>query len=205
MKTIQKKQEPQEFSDWKQAQPRTWNDLRNPVKRIVKRSLSQEQGYICCYCERRLTPDDSHIEHFKPRNNPLVDDLDFSNLLCSCQRQIARGAPKHCGHAKDQCDADLLVSPFDPSCEGRFLFTSDGQILAASESDAKAQKTIDALNLDIPKLRALRASVIQPFEDSELSVEELKALVKDHLSLSTSGEFGEFWTTINDLFGGAIS
>ena len=201
MKTIQKKSEPQELTDWKLAKSRKWNDLKNPLKTIVKRALRREQGYICCYCERRLTKDDSHIEHFKPRNDALVDDLDYSNLLCSCQRLIAKGAPRHCGHAKDQCDYNLLVSPFDLSCEERFLFTSDGQILAASKSDTAAQKTIDELNLDIPKLRALRATVINLFEDSELSVEELEAMVKDYLALSTSGEFGEFWTTIKSLFG----
>ena len=60
MKTIQKKSEPQELTDWKLAKPRKWNDLKNPLKTIVKRALRREQGYICCYCERRLLESDSH-------------------------------------------------------------------------------------------------------------------------------------------------
>ena len=204
MKHIKKQPEPQAFTDWKQAQARTWNDLKNPIKKIVKRSLINEQGYICCYCEQHLVESDSHIEHFKPRNDALVDDLDFSNFLCSCIRQLAKGAPCHCGQAKDQCDSDLLVSPFDPLCEERFLFTADGQILAASASDTTARKTINELNLDAPKLRALREAVILRFDDSSLSIEELQTMVKDHLSLSNSGEYGEFWTTVQSLFGGLV-
>lgn len=92
-------------------------------------ALMAEQGYICCYCERRLTNDDSHIEHFRPQSDPTVDPLDFGNLLCSCQNQLKKGEPRHCGNLKGEWfDRDLLVSPLIPGCEDRFAFTGDGEI-----------------------------------------------------------------------------
>ncbi len=58
MRYIKKQQTPQEFLDWKAKsnedwQP-TWDDLKNPEKTIVRQSLLKEQGYICCYCQRRI-------------------------------------------------------------------------------------------------------------------------------------------------------
>ena len=54
MKHIVKKQEPQEFLNWKQndkmykrGKP-NWNRVDVQIKEIIKTSLKKEQGYICC-------------------------------------------------------------------------------------------------------------------------------------------------------------
>jgi len=205
MKHIQKQAEPQEFIDWK-SRPRKYERFKKtaPIKQVVKAALMQEQGHLCCYCERRLSDNDSHIEHFKPQKDPAVDPLDFTNLLCSCQKDLAHGEPRHCGNSKGSYDANLLVSPLDSTCEARFMFTADGYIQAAIETDAIAQKTIDVLQLDIPKLRALRGSAIAPFLTLDLTDEELRLFVKGYLAKDASGQYGEFWTTIRALFGGLV-
>ena len=68
MKNIVKDQNTPDFDKWKASANDDWQpiyeDLSGTTKEEVKFSLMQEQGYICCYCERRLTDDDSHIEHF---------------------------------------------------------------------------------------------------------------------------------------------
>lgn len=210
MKHIMKQNEPRAFADWKALandnwQP-TYTDLADEPKNAVKKALMIEQGYICCYCERRLTDDDSHIEHFKPQSDPAVDPLDFGNLLCSCQNQMRKGEPRHCGNLKDEWfDSDLLVSPFDPGCEERFAFEGDGVIKPAADQDTAASKTIKKLGLDIPKLNSLRGKVIEPFLDRELSNEEFQAFVSGYLNKDTAGRFGEFWTTIRYLFGGIVA
>jgi uncharacterized protein (TIGR02646 family) len=128
MKHIIKQSEPIEFSEWKQQanddwQP-TYDNLSGDVKKSVKASLMEEQGYICCYCERRLEINDSHIEHFQPQHDPVVDALDYSNIICSCQDRLKKGEPRHCGNLKgDWFDRTLLISPLEPSCEERFHFT----------------------------------------------------------------------------------
>ena len=85
MKHIVKQGEPEAFLDWKALANEDWmptyDDLAGETKKTVKGALMEEQGYICCYCERRLTDGDSHIEHFQPQSDPAVDPLDFSNML----------------------------------------------------------------------------------------------------------------------------
>ncbi|MCC5808693.1 MAG: TIGR02646 family protein [Opitutales bacterium] len=210
MKHIAKQVEPSAFADWKARVNQDWqptyDDLRGAPKIAVKAALMEEQGYICCYCERRLTDEDSHIEHFKPQSDHSVDPLDYSNLLCSCQDQIKKGEPRHCGNLKDHWfDPVLLISPLDGDCENRFSFTGDGRIVPATVSDPAAVETIKRLGLDIPKLNALRAQAIEPFLDESLTVEELRGFVSGYLVKDASGRFGEFWTTIRHVFGGYVA
>lgn len=206
MKHIVKTAEPQEFSDWKAMANNDWeptyDNLSGIPKKAVKVALMSEQGYICCYCERRLTDGDSHIEHFRPQSDSAVSPLDFNNMLCSCQSQLQKGDPRHCGNLKDNwCDDHLIISPFDSGCEGRFSFTADGKIGPADETDQAAKETIKRLGLDIPKVNALRKQVIEPFLDDSLNDSDLKEFVKGYLQKYSNGMFGEFWTTINYLFG----
>lgn len=161
----------------------------------------KEQGYICCYCERRLTDDDSHIEHFKPQSNPDVDGLDYTNMFCSCQNQLKPGEPRHCGNLKENWfDVNLLISPLDHGCEGRFIYTGDGKIKPSTESDVAAAKTIEKLGLSIPKLNDMRRNAIKPFLDENLDELEFSLFVNGYLIKNSEEKFGEFWTTINYIF-----
>lgn len=207
MKCIDKQTEPQAFSAWKAMANANWQpsyaELSGKVKESVKEALMQEQGFICCYCERRLTPNDSHIEHFQPQSDTDVDPLDYANLLCSCQQQLEKGEPRHCGNLKgDWFDKELLISPLAPSCANRFAFTGNGDIKPQNTDDDAAVMTIDKLGLDIPKLKALRRNAIEPFLDENLTREELGVFVKGYLGKDASGKFGEFWSTVHHLFGG---
>lgn len=207
MKFIVKQEEPKAFADWKAManadwQP-TYRGLRGNVKKTVKEALMVEQGGLCCYCERRLTDNDSHIEHFMPQSDPVMDPLDFTNMLCSCQDQLKKGVPRHCGNLKDNWfDDALLISPIDPSCESRFAFTGDGKINPELSTDIAASETITRLGLDIPKLNALRASAIEPFLEESLSENEMRQFVSGYLQKDRNGMYGEFWMTIVYVFGG---
>ena len=206
MKHIIKYQDTPEFDAWKALANEDWqptyeDDLSGTEKKEVKESLMKEQGYICCYCERRLTDDDSHIEHFNPQSNKDVDPLDYSNMLCSCQNQLEQGEPRHCGILKDNWfDDRCLVSPLEPGCERHFAYLVNGKILPARESDGAAKMTIEKLGLDINKLNALRKKAIEPFLDEELDEQEISRFVNGYLKKNSSGMFGEFWTTINYIF-----
>lgn len=203
MKHIIKRDEPPEFTSWKALANEEWQpsyrELGGKEKQAVKKALMEEQGYICCYCERRLVDTDSHIEHFRPQSDINCDPLDFSNMLCSCQRELHRGKPRHCGNLKkDWFDEALLISPFDPDCEKCFIFTEDGHIYPSGYRTEAASETILHLGLDIPKIVALRKSVIEVFLDENLTREELHDFVVSYLK---EGEkLNEFWTTIKYLF-----
>lgn len=194
MKYIVKGSEPQSFTQWKQGAVKEYTTLRNPVKANLKQTLIEEQGHICCYCERRLVNDDCHIEHLIPQNEPTVDNLDFSNMLCSCQKTLRRGEPRHCGNSKD--NNILQITPLQKNCAEKFNYTADGYIEGI---DKDSRDTIEILNLSIDKLNNLRNSAIEPFLSKELSIEEVQTFVNSYLR-KTNGQYNEFYTTIQHLF-----
>ncbi len=154
MKFIQKIEEPEFFTKWKESPQRvtrTWNSLNNHqsgkrIKNFLKQSLLKEQGFICCYCERRITetPESSHIEHLKPKGlfPPLA--LDYKNLLCSCLPETNN--EDICGHKKDNWfDEELFVSPLTSECEEKIVYSSSGELHGC---DVAAKTTIKKLGLN---------------------------------------------------------
>jgi uncharacterized protein (TIGR02646 family) len=210
MKYFEKEREPQQFTDWKlndkmyqRGNPK-WNRLPGSIKEILRECICKEQGYICCYCERKLKPGDLHLEHFEPRKHYPLRQLEYDNIYCSCQLEIGEGAPRHCGNSKGSWfNKELLVSPLDSTCESKFKYTHDGQILPVCENDNQSVETINRLQLNIDKLQNLRKAAIEPFLDEELSQEDLELFVQEYLveKDNNGGHYNEFYTTIKYLFG----
>ena len=214
MKYIVKESEPLEFTNWKKqdkmfqrGNPK-WNRVPSSVKDNIRASLKKEQGYICCYCERELRNNDYHIEHFKPKDKFSALQLDYSNLICSCQLELKQGEPRHCGNSKGSWfDNNLLISPLNPNCEQQFVFTYNGHILPSNDTNIAAKITIEKLQLDIDKLVDLRKKAIEPFIelfiDENLDANELEKFVNAYLieKENNNGRYNEFYTTIKYLFG----
>lgn len=205
MKFIHKGSAPEEYARWCASGNEAWQPgydvLPGPLKDRVKTELIREQGGICCYCERTLQMDDSHVEHVRPQHLADVDPLDFTNMACSCQDQVKKGEPRHCGNLKQGWyDDAVFVNPFDPGCESAFLYTGDGRILPAKEDDTAADSTIKKLGLDIPKLTDLREKALEPFLDLELSNQDVETFAESYLLKGEDGNFHQFWTTIASLF-----
>lgn len=147
-----------------------------------------------------MTDEDSHIEHFRPQHDPLVDPLDFTNLLCSCQNKLKAGEPRHCGNLKgDWFDDRWLISPLNPECEQRFIFHGDGTIHPSNVGDEAARLTIERLGLGIAKLNDLRKNAIEPFLDESLGDEDFLAFVTKYFERDDKNRFGEFWTAIRSV------
>lgn len=211
MKYIKKNQPPEEFIEWKNKTNEDWQPTwkkfrRNPVKRSVRESLLEEQGYICCYCEKRINQEDSHIEHLKPKDTNNIYShltLDYNNLLASCQgeKENTSTIPVHCGHKKDDWyDEALMVSPLDSNCADFFRYTEDGQILPTTDLDKKpaAEQTIKRLALDIDKLKRMREQAIEGILDTidTLSNNEIKKLINGFEKTNANGECEEFCSAI---------
>lgn len=211
MKFIVKDAELQELIDWKQddkmfqrGNPK-WDRLTPLVKDKIRESLKREQGYICCYCERELIPNDYHIEHIKPKGFPIYKkfQIDYDNLLCSCQNETAKGEPRHCARSKDNWyDLNLFISPLDPLCEDKFTYTYDGHILPADPNDNAALATILKLQLFTDKMNNYRKAVIDLFIDDEITDIEVSILKENYLihKDKNGGKFNAFYTTIKNLF-----
>jgi uncharacterized protein (TIGR02646 family) len=208
VKYIKKNTEPESFTAWKQLenedwQP-SWDNFGKPEKTEVHNSLLIEQAFICCYCERRISIEASHIEHFKPRKHYPDLKLEYTNFLASCQRDTKPKEPIHCGKKKDEWyDEELTVSPLIKNCADFFRYTEDGQILATNNNDKKsaAEATIDKLNLNIDKLKSIRSQSIEGalegFED--LSNEEREKLVQGFEQTNANGEYEEFCSAIVNI------
>ena len=207
MKYIEKSSvEVSSLRDWKEQdkmykrEKAKWKRFVKPYKEDFKKDLIDEQGGICCYCEQKLKIDDSHLEHLLPQNLDIFSKslFDYNNLLCSCQKELTKGEPRHCGNSKGSWyDKDLLVSPLDINCEIKFKYNNDGTI---EPTDEASRLTIVHLQLNIDKLNDLRNKAIEPFLDEELSIEEIQLFTKGYVE-QRNGKYNEFYTTIQYLFG----
>ncbi len=207
MKYINKSQEPEDFTKWKNQSNEdwqaTWKNFQKPEKPLVHKSLLEEQGFICCYCGKKITKDTSHIEHLKPRNQYPDLALEYGNVLASCEidREEPPPIPVHCGHKKDDWyNKTLMVSPLDSNCADFFRYTEDGQILATQDSNkqAAAQETITRLALNIDKLRRGRKKAIEDILDiiDVLNDDEKIKLIDGFSKPNVNGEYAEFCIVI---------
>ena len=199
MKRIDKGLEPGDFSEWKETDKMSsrpnWNRVPQKIKESIHSSLLDEQGFICCYCDAKISKTDSHIEHFRPKKYRDLQ-LEYNNLHCSCQRNPIQGEPLHCGHKKRSWfDESLLVSPMAAGCEDKFRFYGDGQIVPHNR-DAAATKTIRKLGLNIPKLQAQRAAAVDAVLEMNLSESEIRSLVTMR---DPEGRFVAFCTAIRQV------
>jgi uncharacterized protein (TIGR02646 family) len=157
--------------------------------------LSQEQGYICCYCCQKLDPNDSHIEHLRPQKPYVHLSLDYNNLLVSCQGKLPNNEPRHCGMAKDDWfEENLMVSPLSHDCEDFFEYTLAGEIMATKDvsKNKAAQETIDRLDLNIDELKAMRLGNITPLFELELSTAEVWKLIESYAVTDDQGHYEPF-------------
>lgn len=183
MKFIRKKPEPQFFRSWKKQGLPTlvrlckgrkpgnslWDALpsslpENPEpgihyysKEQLREELLNEQGFLCCYCNRLFyeggqvkeslqAEPPTEIEHIVPRSIRHKRTLDYSNLAASCH------GGRKLKPAKQSCNARrgnnfLPVTPHNPDCETRIQFSMDGSAFGKNE-DLDAQRTIELLNLN---------------------------------------------------------
>ena len=204
MKFIQKIEEPEVFTEWKESPqrvPRTWKSLTNHqsgkrIKNFLKQSLLEEQGFICCYCERRITetPESSHIEHLKPKGTYPEFELEYDNLLCSCQPSKINGENiSTCGHKKgDWFDEELFISPLSSECEEKIKYSSSGELEGVDEV---ANITIRKLGLNNYDLVRSRKSAVDYFCGKKYTKEELL----EFLTIKV-GKYHPFHTSIIQFF-----
>lgn len=113
MRQIRKNPEPDHFywkMDYKSRNGReaVYDDLKGTQEYfLLKKNLLEEQGYICCYCEKRIGQEgnlsDCDIEHFMPRHPDsrtlsvqecaICKDaqLAYTNLFASCKGKVLTG------------------------------------------------------------------------------------------------------------------
>lgn len=207
MRHIQKAAEPATFSLWRAGTSTDWapsfGALSGDVKANLKHALLQEQGFVCCYCERRVAAggdqdETCHIEHLVAQEAAPDRDLDYTNLLCSCT--ATRGA--HCGMKKGR--ASITIHPLQADCTLTLVFRSDGSVDArAGDHEDDARRTIQTLGLNAPTLQQQRRQAIGYFLDvtRAMPVEQVRLIAGQLQNRDDDGRFLPMATAIQSLLG----
>lgn len=199
MKRIIKNKSPEKFETWKTNKTRTWKTFKrnSEIKHLVRNSLLNEQGYICCYCGKKIENNElSTIEHLKCKDNYKNLEMDYNNLLISCnggreERSIRdEFFPLSCDAHKD--NDNIEVTPLDINCEEEFLYSDSGEIIGRSD---KAERTIEKLNLNNSNLIHLRKAALEPFVELIDDIEENIILI-DYYSNKQNGKYEEYSNAI---------
>lgn len=201
MKYIQKGKEPQKFSDWKATQNSlgvnyaAYKYFLNPEKAAVHISLLSEQGYICCYCCKKVDQSNSHIEHLDPQSKTDAElSVEYTNMLASCGRDTNKPEycwPEYCGNKKG--DLAIGVSPLQANCEEFFNYSSIGEILPTA-NNKDAQRTIKVLGLNHFDLTEGRKQAFEALEG--ITQEEAELLAQVCQQMNWEGRYQPFCNAV---------
>ena len=170
-----------------------FDDLIASEKRTLKEELIKEQYGLCCYCMKKIEWYNSHIEHFVPRSVDSSKEMDYFNLIASCNGYNEE--KENCGHKKSNWyDEYLTVSPLDDLCEDIFKYTVDGRILS---DDMRGKETIKKLELDNDLLKRARKSAIymSGLFDDDFDDEIRNELIEEY-NTPINGELSPFCKAI---------
>lgn len=183
----------------------------------LRTQLFNEQKGICCYCMKKITIENSNIEHFLPQSIFPENEVDYYNLYLACRYSHGKAKPKqHCDIAK----GNELISKYigyihhdsgrsiTTKCEDFIQYTSDGYILPKKQNYLSQVKfyqnyssltpqekellgTIEILNLNCESLVNERNKFISEFKSTVVSNinDKASALRKIQFYQSKSTQF----------------
>ena len=164
---IKKQNEPRELLEYKKQIGAHYEGFRDGD--ILRKSLMQEQGYVCAYCMRRLPETRAlppgvrpvTVEHWDSQSeNDVSLGLDYRNMLAVC------AGNRGCGNTdRMTCDAHrgntpLTVNPLKPDTLNGIYYKKGFIYSTNSEVQKDLQET---LNLNDPTLVSCRQSVLNNY------------------------------------------
>jgi uncharacterized protein (TIGR02646 family) len=162
MRLINKNTPPASFQHYIKQKGASYKEIDDNVKVDLKKSLLEEQDYLCAYCQQKININNMKIEHHCEQsicngtNGQPDRRLDYTNLFAVCAGKA--GKVLHCDSMK-ATDEDRKHLPIDllPTQKPHIATISyKGSGLLAS-SNNKFDLEIDAvLNLNTPMLKELR-------------------------------------------------
>lgn len=157
MRTILKRPPPSSLVAYRQTPDASYANLPPGVKDAIRSALLVEQGYLCCYCMRRIdeTYGSTRIEHWTAQSvNPGLE-LDWDNLLAVCNGSEGE-AEEHCDRTK--ADLPIVVNPTVPRFERLIGYLSNGE-MHSSDRDVDLDLT-QVLRLNVRKLSNSRVAYL---------------------------------------------
>jgi len=135
----------------KKEKKEVWNNDYKEKQKLKEYILEHEQNYLCCYCEAKVTLDNSHIEHIKPKD---IDEdtltFDYGNLSVSCDGLCFSDERLTCGHRKsNKFDESKFLNPTKVTdIREYFIYTDNYYIGASHKDEVKAIYTMELLELN---------------------------------------------------------
>lgn len=128
----------------------------------IRRSLLEEQGFLCAYCMRRIDIRHMKIEHWYPEDR-LSDEerLEYHNLLGTCVGHIegTKGEDDTCDTHKG--NNVITVNPQDITTLKKIKYrTSTGEIYSDDENIERELDEILNLNSEKHLLKENRKAVL---------------------------------------------
>lgn len=165
----------------------------------LRKKLLKDQGYICCYCQKRIPHKlivKSKIEHFKcQENNPLLQ-LDFNNLFIACNG-IGNGNKFTCDTKK----ANSNINSFNlisSNLTTKIKYTKNGIVFSNDQNIKNDIENI--LNLNDENLRKSREGVFKAIEQIKKQCGlkgsykgNLEKKIQDCILKNTEGKFQPFY------------
>ncbi len=163
MKYIHKdpKKEPASLRVFRDTTPNASYDGLGSIKKDIRSTLTEEQGFLCAYCMSRIdaSPTKMEIEHFISQkhhhNSPYSqqfhkdNELRYENMLGTCQGY------RCCSGIRE--NVPLTISPTNTSCERLIQFSKNG---VAFSNDVRIKADIITLKLNDQVLQDNRQKVI---------------------------------------------
>jgi uncharacterized protein (TIGR02646 family) len=168
-------------------------------KEPLKKALLKDQGFICCYCMRRISEENMEIEHWQPESKYPELQINYKNLLASCSGN--RGSKKdnqHCNPRKG--DTEITINPADSSknFENYIRYSSTGKIFSTDENINSDLN--DILNLNLQTLKDNRQTELltvinalnKKFPNKTWTQEAIKKKVEELSSKDADGKYSPY-------------
>jgi len=170
MKQIIKAAEPQSLVQHRANQPAYFDNLPLGAKNDLRHNLLSEQGYICCYCMKRIPEKvekdgtvsyDMKLEHYKCQDSFSELQLTYSNLLGACTGNEGKPKKLQTCDTKKGNSIELTINPTAklPNCETLFKYNAEGEISSIIGDAATDKQLNDILNLNMQTLKDGRSEV----------------------------------------------
>lgn len=184
MRKITKGLEPPELTKWKrQNVSRLYTNLSHIERQAINQATRAEQFGLCAYCCKQINASNSINEHIEARATAPNRQLDFKNIVASCD-------------TRGRCDAAhgsqaLPLTPLMAECETELRFRESGKVEGKTP---RAIETIRVLGLDTRAIRAERKQMIdtlilpENFNDLQSIDDELLKELLDDLQQPKYGQ-----------------
>ncbi len=143
---IQKLKEPNSLKDYRETTPNaSWKGFIDTDSKL-KKTILEEQGYLCAYCMKKIDIGKMSVEHYQSRTNFSNLQLNYSNMIGVCEGCIPpEDIQKH-------IESDFLeqYKEYKESLKSKLNITSFEKYKENQHCD-KSKKSNEFLSLDIRK------------------------------------------------------